>query len=236
MSTRNHEIAANRDYEIAGCGGYIGSVDGRSIAPAIYVESLTPAKADTPRDTRRVLIGYSLLFNQIIQHGDKYMMIRPAAFKDLMSGETKYFQHNHDNRLRVASTKDYLTLHADEYGLAFKLYLPPTILGMETRNFVRDSVKQAMSAGFTATKIEKHTVEGVEISLVLEAALHEISLCEFGANSDAFAVLVDDSGEWVTDMCKSLRMTDEMNRAHIKRAMRRLEELSKSLVSARMSA
>jgi hypothetical protein len=30
----------------------------------------------------------------------------------------------------------------------------------------------------------------------------------------------------VSDMCKSLRMTDEMHRAHIGRAMRRLEALS----------
>jgi phage head maturation protease len=103
---------------------------------------------------------------------------------------------------------------------------------METRNLVRDNVKQAMSANFTSTKYEKHIVEGVEITLVLEAELHEVSLCEFGANSDAFAVLVEDSAEWVTDMCKSKRMTDEMHRSHIKRAMRRLEVLQQELVSA----
>jgi HK97 family phage prohead protease len=172
--------------------------------------------------------AYSLLFNQIIQHGEKYFVIRPTAFKEVMGGKTKHFLHHHDDSIRVASTKDYLTLHADQYGLAFKLHLPPTMLGMKTRNLVRDNVKQAMSANFTTTKIEKHVVDGVEITLVLEAELHEISLCEFGANSDAFAVLVDDTAEWVTDMCKSLRMTDEMHRAHIGRAIRRLEELSKS--------
>jgi len=172
------------------------------------------------------------LFNQVISHGGKYMMIRPTAFKDLMLGEPKYFQHHHNNSMRVASTKDYLTLHADDYGLAFKLYLPPTMLGMETRDLVRDNVKQAMSANFTTTKYEKHTLDGVEITIVSGAELHEVSLCEFGANDDAFAVLVEDSAEWITDMCKSMRMTDEMNRAHIKRAMRRIEVLQQELVSA----
>jgi HK97 family phage prohead protease len=229
MNIRNYEIAANRDYEIAGGSGWIRSVDGRSVEPHSPIESLTPAKADTPRDTRRVVIGYSLLFNQVICHGDKYMMIRPTAFKDVMGGKTKYFQHHHDASMRVASTKDYLTLHVDEYGLAFKLYLPPTMLGMETRNHVRDSTKQSMSAAFTSTKYEKHTVDGVEITLVLEAELHEVSLCEFGANDDAFAVLVEDTADWVTDLCKSMRMTDEMNLSHVRRALRRLEALSESM-------
>jgi HK97 family phage prohead protease len=160
------------------------------------------------------------------------MLIRPTAFEHVMSGKTKYFQHHHDDSIRVASTKDYLTLHADDYGLAFKLYLPPTMLGMETRNLVRDNLKQAMSTNFTTTKYEKQTLDGVEITIVLEAELHEVSLCEFGANDDAFAVLVEDSAEWVTDMCKSMRMTDEMNRAHIRRAMRRIEVLQQELVSA----
>jgi HK97 family phage prohead protease len=229
LNIRNYEIAANRDYEIAGGGGWIQSIDGRSVGSHVPGEPFMPARSDTPRDTRRVVIGYSLLFNQVICHGDKYMMIRPTAFKDVMGGKTKYFQHHHDASMRVASTKDYLTLHVDEYGLAFKLYLPPTMLGMETRNHVRDSTKQSMSAAFTSTKYEKHTVDGVEITLVLEAELHEVSLCEFGANDDAFAVLVEDSAEWVTDMSKSGRMNNEMDRAHIKRAMRRLEALSKSM-------
>jgi HK97 family phage prohead protease len=229
LNIRNYEIAANRDYEIAGGGGWIQSVDGRSVEPHSPIESLTPAKADTPRDTRRLIIGYSLLFNQVVKHGDRYLLIRPTAFKELMSGKTKYFQHHHCDSIRVASTKDYLTLHADEYGLAFKLYLPPTLLGMETRNLVRDNVKQAMSANFTSTKYEKQIVDGVEITIVLEAELHEISLCEFGANDDAFAVLVEDTADWVTDLCKSMRMTDEMNLSHVRRALRRLEALSESM-------
>jgi hypothetical protein len=44
--------------------------------------------------------------------------------------------------------------------------------------------------------------------------------------------LIDDTSDWVTDMCKSNRMTDEMHRSHIRRAMRRLEVLQKELVSA----
>lgn len=226
MSIRNYEIAANRDYEIAGGGGWLQSVDGRSVAPPIIVESVTAAKADMPPDKRRVVIGYALLFNQIVEHDGKYMMIRPTAFKEVMAGKTKYFQHMHDSTMRVASTKDYLTLHADTYGLAFKLYVPPTMLGMATRNFVRDNVKSAMSAAFTTTKTETHTIDGVKITLVLEAVLHEVSLCQFGKNDDAFAILVDDSAEWVTDMSKSFRLKDEMDRAHIGRIRRRLEAIS----------
>jgi HK97 family phage prohead protease len=210
-----------RDYEIAGGGGFINSVDGRSFQSSVY-ESSTSDRSE--RDTRSVVIGYSLLFNQIIKRGDQHFLIRPTAF-GLMSG-TKYFQHQHDDNKIVASTKDGLTLFADAFGLAFKLYLPPTMLGMETRNLVRENAKQAMSARFTATQCEKHIVDDIEITVVLKADLHEVSLCEYGCNDDAFAVLVEDNGDWVTDMSKSLRMTDEMNRAHIKRAMRRLESLA----------
>jgi HK97 family phage prohead protease len=234
MNIRNYEIAANHEYEIAGGGGFIETVDGRLVAPAV-VESSTEAKdIDASPDTRRVVIGYALLFNQIIEHDGRFLVIRPTAFKAVMGGKTKYFQHTHDPVSTVASTKDYLTLHTDEYGLAFKMHIPPTILGMKTRNFLRDNVKQAMSANFTTTKMETHTVDGVDIKVVLEAELHEISLCEVGANSDAFAVLVHDSAEWITDMCKSMRMKDEMDQAHIGRDVRRCKQLLKSL-SARMS-
>jgi HK97 family phage prohead protease len=218
---RRYAEDRRRGYSVGG-GGWIQAVEGRSVVPPVFESSIPDF------DTRNVLIGYSLLFDQIIQYGDnKYMIVRPTAFKDLQSGKTKFFQHHHDNNIKVASTKDHLTLHADDYGIAFKLYIPSTVLGRQTRDFVRTNVKQAMSAGFTATKLEKHVVDdGVEISIVLQADLHEISLVEAGANSDAFAVLVEDSAEWVTDFCKSMRMTDEMNRAHVKRAIRRLEEMS----------
>jgi HK97 family phage prohead protease len=221
---------AIRGYSVSGPAGFIQSVEGRSVMPPVVSEIDT--LPDT--DTRNVLIGYSLLFKQIIRHPDNgtYMYVLPTAFEALMLGEVKYFQHHHQTDMRVASTKDLLTLHADEYGIAFKLYIPQTALGRLTRDFVRTNVKQAMSAGFTATEIEKREIDGVEISIVVKAELLEISLCETGANSDAFAVLVEDSAEWVTDMCRSNRMNDEMDRAHIKRAMRRLETLRHELLSA----
>jgi HK97 family phage prohead protease len=152
-------------------------------------------------------------------------MVRPTAFENAMAGEPKAFLHHHDKNIRVATTKDNLTLFADGYGLAFKLYIPRTPLGRQTKNFVRNNTKQCMSANFTATEIERHTIDGNEIFVVHKADLHEVSLCESGANTDAFAVLVNDSAEFITDMCKSLRMTDEMNRAHIKRAIRKLESM-----------
>jgi HK97 family phage prohead protease len=142
-----------------------------------------------------------------------------------MSG-VKYFQHQHDDGKIVASTKNGLTLFADDIGVAFKLYLPPTLLGMETRNLLRDNAKQAMSARFTVLEFDKHSVDDVEIVVVLKADLLEVSLVEHGANDDAFAVLVEDNADWVTDMCRSTRMTDEMNRSHIRRAIRRLESLA----------
>ena len=106
---RREQEDAVRGYSIGGGSGWVQSVEGRSVPPPIF-EPATPP--DT--DTRRVLIGYSLLFNQIIQHGDgSYMFVRPTAFKDLMIGETKYFQHHHDDDIRVASTKSGLTLLAN---------------------------------------------------------------------------------------------------------------------------
>jgi HK97 family phage prohead protease len=225
--------SAARGYEISSGGGWLTAVEGRSVAPPTFAESQTPIKAEagTDTDTRNVLIGYALLFNQVIQHDDCYMLVRPTAFKDLMQGKPRYFQHGHDNGIRVASTNDKLTLYADEYGLAFKLYIPPTALGRHTRDLVRSNVNQAMSAGFKATSIETTVVDGVEVLVVNDADLHEISLVEHGANSDAFAVLVEDSAEWVTDMCKSMRMTDEMHHSHLNRIRRRLDEISEDLAA-----
>jgi HK97 family phage prohead protease len=214
-----------RDYEIAGGGGggSITHIDHRSIAPPTF-DLTAEVKADD--DKRNVLIGYSYLWNQVVIHNDgRYMLIRPGAFGDVMDGKERYFTHSHDLNIKVGSTRQGLTLFQDDVGLAFKLYLPRTVLGRETRDMVRDNVRQAMSIGFTATKTETTTVEDSEITLVVEAELHEIALCEYGRNDDAFAVLVADGAEWVTDMCKSMRMTDEMHRAHLGRIKRRLEAL-----------
>jgi HK97 family phage prohead protease len=231
MIQRRDQEDAARGYSKSH-GGWITSVEGRSIAPPVSAAAALPDS-----DTRNILIGYSLLFNQVIQHPNgSYMFVRPTAFKDLMLGKTKYFQHSHEDSLRVASTKDGLTLHADEVGIGFKLYIPRTELGRQTREFVRSNAKQAMSAGFSSTNYEKRIVEGIEVCIVLDAQLHEVSLVEFGANDDAFAMLIDDTSDWVTDMCKSNRMTDEMHRSHIHRAMRRLEVLQKELVSAGLAS
>jgi HK97 family phage prohead protease len=181
----------------------------------------------TATDTRTVLIGYALLFNEIIDKGDgKLLMVRPTAFKNVMRGPTVSFLHNHDKTMIVGSTEHGLTLHVDSKGIGFKFYTPAGTLGAYTRHCVRTNWKEAMSAGFKSTKCEDHVVLGKTIRVITEAELFEISLVTRGANDHAFAVLVDDCAAWIPDLCQSLRMIEEMYHAHKAREQRRSGQMT----------
>jgi HK97 family phage prohead protease len=223
LNIHNYEIAANRDYEIAGGGGWIQSVDGRSMVPPIFAELPTSTKAAESCDDETVLIGYALLWNKIVEHDGKYILVRPNAFKDLQCGEGRFFLHNHDTSIQVASTKNNLALHADDVGLAFKLFIPNTALGKYTRHLVLANEKSAMSASFVGTDVEKRIVDGVEIHIVTKGQLFEISLVRAGACHPAFAVLVKkDSCRSLSEDCESGRMKSELHATAMMRAMRTL--------------
>jgi HK97 family phage prohead protease len=178
-------------------------------------------------DTRSVLIGYALLFDEIIPRPDfEPVIVRSTAFHKPMRGAAKYFLHEHDNNINIGSTEHHLTLHTDSRGLGFKLYIPRTPLGERTRDYVRSNFKEAMSAGYTVTKCETAVVNDEQVMVVTEAELREISLVKHGANESAFAVLVDDSAEWITDMCESGRLVREMRQAHEAREQRRSGQMT----------
>jgi HK97 family phage prohead protease len=225
LAQRREKEDAQRGYSIGGVG-WIRSADGKDVPPPIFEERTTVLKGIEPHDDDTVIMGYALLWNKIVENRGKYILVREDAFTELQCGKEIFFQHNHDDNIRVASTKNNLVLYADDIGLAFKLFIPNTALGKQTRDLVRSNAKSAMSASFVGTDIEKRMVEGVEVHIVNKGELFEISLVTAGACGPAFAALIrkDRCGTLFED-CASLRMKSELHFAAMMRASRKLMAL-----------
>lgn len=217
MTSRDYDPG----YEISDSSGWISHVGFRSVnSQPAPVKGLTRYKNDDA-----MVQGYALLWNKVVKNplSGKYMAIRPHAFR-LHDGTKKYFQLDHDDSIQVASTSDYLVLHSDDVGLAFRLRIGPSVLARETRELVRTSSKQAMSAAFAATDYETQVIEGLPITVVTKAVLKEVSLVTAGACGPAFATLVDGAdATTLADHCKSQRVTSDLHAAAMMRALRNLQ-------------
>jgi HK97 family phage prohead protease len=86
------------------------------------------------------------------------------------------FLHQHNEAACVATTRDFLKLHADKLGLAFELTIPDSKLGAETKAFVRAYEKTGVSVGFNTTDCEIRNFDGINVRLIKSADLQEISL------------------------------------------------------------
>jgi HK97 family phage prohead protease len=136
------------DIEFGG-GGYVDSIDNHRIATAPNVF--------TPTDDHKILRGYAVRWNKPIYQPHKeadYCVLLAGCFAaSLVGNSVVRFLHQHNEGRCVATTRDYLTLHADKNGLAFELSIPSSKLGAETKALVTAHDKTAISVGFLRDRL-----------------------------------------------------------------------------------
>lgn len=121
-----------------------------------------------------VLQGKATDFDSFFFNHDEVWYIKSRAFGPLEDTEV-VLMCDHDGKA-VASTKNRLQVHAGDEALIFRLAIPDSF--SEPLLDQTDELESYLpvSIGFTATKIEKMTIEGVPVTIVVEATLNEISI------------------------------------------------------------
>ncbi|SHG79280.1 phage prohead protease, HK97 family [Bradyrhizobium erythrophlei] len=211
MNWRGYEVASGwPDLEYGGVG-YITQIGNKSVAPPSTVKAVDDG---APRMTvaqewaeRKHIQGYAIRWRSIINQGDKYFCFLPGSIKYPMLGEQKLLLFDHDPSEIVATTCDGLVLHADDYGLAMRLYIDNRPVRRKALETVRSGERTALSVGVIMHGSEYKEIDGLRIRMVRSATLEEISLVPEGACRPAYCTLIDGEGaRLLEDDANSLRV------------------------------
>lgn len=170
-----------------GAPGRITAVAGRPItaaAPMIATKAAAPARA--------VVRGYASAFNKCHAHRGRVEVFWKGCFgRALTSGAAIRLLVNHDESELLATTADRLELKQDDVGLAFRCPLPPGAIGENVAGQIAAGELGGMSVGYEVVADETKRIDGVDLRIIRDARLDEISLVKTGAVAEAFAVLAD---------------------------------------------
>jgi HK97 family phage prohead protease len=208
-----------RDYEVAsgwpaleyGGGGFITHIDRKLVVPPYTVKAVDDG---APRMTaaqewaqRKHVQGYAVRWHSIINQGDKYFFFLPGSIKYPMLDEPKQLLFDHNESEVIATTRDGLVLHADDYGLALRLYIDHRPIRQKALQTVRSGERTALSVGVIMHGNEYKEIDGLRIRMVRSATLEEVSLVPTGACRPAYCTLIDGEGaRSLEDDAKSLRV------------------------------
>jgi phage head maturation protease len=129
-------------------------------------------------DCEYVIQGVAADFERPYLFGDDCWLLKAGSFdKSLAALETELWI-DHDSNKRLGSMRDRLQIHAGK-SLAFRYFIEATS-GDELTD-VADTADDlesyfGISVNHTPTKTEKVTIEGVDVTLVHESRLVEISM------------------------------------------------------------
>jgi HK97 family phage prohead protease len=127
------------------------------------------------------LIGHASVFNEETRIGEFFEVIDPAAFDDVLDGDT-VLQIDHAG-LPLARTPDTLKLATDSRGLAIDGDPADTTAGRDLRILVDRGDLRAMSFGFTvAADAWEKRADGSHLRRVLKIGrLFDVSVVTFPA-------------------------------------------------------
>ena len=187
-----------RDYECASRWP-----DGMEFGDAVSIGFSPPVdrKFAGPEDVR-LIEGYATRYNKVHPFGDYLDVFRPGVFaRSLLKNTNIRFLEDHDEGKLLATTADgSLKLTSDAKGLSFQARIPnATEAQVRAIKSIEVNGKACMSVGYRVISSEMHRMEGVDVRLINDASLSEISLVKAGAVKEAFAYLVKSDGRSTFD-------------------------------------
>jgi hypothetical protein len=127
-----------------------------------------------------VIQGVVTQFDKPLIHGSEILILKTGCFDEsLRTNDVSFFLDHKDAGL--GTTANRLEVHAGKEALVFRYDIP-------SRNRASDEEKQLAelagdletylpcSIGFTRTKCETRTIDGVQVVTVIEGTLREVSL------------------------------------------------------------
>jgi phage head maturation protease len=148
--------------------------------------------------TTYAIQGLCTEFKKCFQHGERILYLNPTCFnKSIESGEEVKLLYDHDDE---AFPNRSVELYAGDKGLAFRIILPESRTDVGMSNVSDDfDTYIPVSIGYKEAQTETTMIDGVEITSVVQATLHEVSLLSKApAVNTTYARVVD------LDTCGSL--------------------------------
>jgi hypothetical protein len=119
-----------------------------------------------------VFQGAACEFEKFFFHGDEVWYLKSGCFGSISDNEVKLML-NHDGK-SLGSTNNRLQVHAGNEALVFRYSIPGSCSEFsEPADDFETYVP--VSIGFNATKTEAMKIDGVPVTIVVEATLNEIS-------------------------------------------------------------
>jgi phage head maturation protease len=124
-----------------------------------------------------VFQGVACEFDKFFFNGDDVWYIKSGAFDSTSDNEVKLML-NHEGK-SLASTDNRLQVHIGDDAIAFRYFIPDS-WGSKGFGEVSDDYESyvPISIGFSATKTKTTTIDGVPVTIVVEATLNEISVLD----------------------------------------------------------
>lgn len=117
-------------------------------------------------EDQNVIEGYAAVFNKDSEDfGGWHERIAPGAFSDVLK-DNAVALFNHDMNLVLGRNGVNLTLSEDGTGLKYRVKLPDTQLGRDTRQLIKDKIISQSSFAFTVQEQEwRHSKDEKEPSV-----------------------------------------------------------------------
>jgi HK97 family phage prohead protease len=163
-----------RDRMMNRWGGYLGR--GR------------PLRSSTSPVEDVALHGYAMLYDEPLAYENEIWYFVPGCFRaSLMGSAPIYYQLDHDNSTRVASTRDGALKFADnEVGLAFTLDLEDSPKGAALKREVDSGRRAAVSVGVRNEESHIKMYGNHAVRVITKAELLEVSMVGAGRCANAF--------------------------------------------------
>jgi HK97 family phage prohead protease len=169
------------------------------------------------------LDGFALLYDQPLIYDGEIWVFEAGCFSDsLKASKEIFFQLDHDNNQRLASTRDALAFADDETGLAFRLDLESLKQGPELRRMVDTGRRAAVSVGIRNDTTHIKMFGKHPVRIITKAELLAISLCDSGKCPNAFAGIVNASNEPLERGKKGVMFTINFTAHKLKRMKNKL--------------
>lgn len=169
--------------------------------------------------------GWAILYDQPLLYDREIWVFEAGCFSDLLnSGREIYYQLDHDDNERVASTRNALSFVDGDVGLAFRLNLSEVGRGAELKRMVETNRRAAISVGIRneATHIKMFGEHPVRI--ITKADLIEVSQVGAGKCASAFAGIVNSDFERLEPGKKGVMFTVNFAAHKMKRVTKTSDE------------
>ncbi|MDA9487945.1 HK97 family phage prohead protease [Bradyrhizobium sp. CCBAU 11361] len=175
--------------------------------------------------TGLALDGYGIVYDEPLIYDDEIWVFEAGCFSDsLKSGQAIYFQLDHDDKQRLASTRDAVSFADNEIGLAFRLDLSEVERGAELKRMVDTDRRAAISVGIRNEETRVQTIGKHPVRFITRADLIEVSLVGAGKCANAFAGIVNAGFETLEPGKKGVMFTANFAEHKLKRMKKSIAE------------